>query len=500
MMRRREFITLIGGAAAVWPLAAHGQEPTVPVVGYLGDISPETRRDRLDAFRKGLADTGYVEGHNVTIEYRWARGRYERLPALATDLVRSRVAVIVAPGNPNPALAAKAATQTVPIVFMIGSDPVEAGLVASLARPGGNITGTTAMIGELFGKRLEMLHELVPAAMLVARLTNPDNSAYLASGDLEQATARRLGLHLLMVHARREDEFEAAFATLVQQGAGGLEVSADPLFTGLREQIVELAAAIGARDLCVPRGGRGRRADQLWERRARYLPKGRNLCRPHPQGREARRSAGHATDQVRTRNQPQDRQSTRHPSATLAARPRRRGDRVIRRREFITALGGAAVAWPIVARAQPSVRVRRIGIFMNLASDDAEGQSRNAAFLQGLQELGWAVGRNVRIDYRWGASNSDPDRMRKDAAELLALAPDVILATTAPIVVALQQVSRTVPIAFATVIDPVGAGVVASLARPGGEAVMSRAVCMAFSCSFHNATSWQQPIAISGFH
>ena len=189
-MRRREFITLIGGAAAVWPLAAHGQEPTVPVVGYLGDISPETRRDRLDAFRKGLADTGYVEGHNVTIEYRWARGRYERLPALATDLVRSRVAVIVAPGNPNPALAAKAATQTVPIVFTIGSDPVEAGLVASLARPGGNITGTTAMIGELFGKRLEMLHELVPAAMLVARLTNPDNSAYLASGDLEQATAR----------------------------------------------------------------------------------------------------------------------------------------------------------------------------------------------------------------------------------------------------------------------------------------------------------------------
>jgi putative ABC transport system substrate-binding protein len=142
----------------------------------------------------------------------------------------------------------------------------------------------------------------------------------------------------------------------------------------------------------------------------------------------------------------------------------------MRRRNFITLLGGAAVAWPLAARAQPSVRVRRIGIFMNLASDDAEGQSRNAAFLQGLQELGWAVGRNVRIDYRWGASNSDPDRMRKDAAELLALAPDVVLATTAPIVVALQQVSRTVPIAFATVIDPVGAGVVASLSRPGGNA------------------------------
>jgi putative tryptophan/tyrosine transport system substrate-binding protein len=141
----------------------------------------------------------------------------------------------------------------------------------------------------------------------------------------------------------------------------------------------------------------------------------------------------------------------------------------MRRREFITLLGGAAAVWPIAGRGQ-QVPMRRIGIFMNLASDDAEGQSRNAAFLQGLQELGWAVGRNVRIDYRWGASNYAPDRMYKDAKELLGLGPDVVLATTAPIVVALQQTSRTVPIAFATVIDPVGAGVVASLARPGGNA------------------------------
>ena len=133
-------------------------------------------------------------------------------------------------------------------------------------------------------------------------------------------------------------------------------------------------------------------------------------------------------------------------------------------------LGGAAAAWPLAARAQPPGRMRRIGIFINLASEDPEGQSRNAAFLQGLQELGWSVGRNVRIDYRWGANNLDPDRMRKDAADLLALAPDVVLAATAPIVVALQQVSRTVPIAFVGVIDPVGAGVVASLARPGGNA------------------------------
>src|SRR6476659_1882755 len=142
----------------------------------------------------------------------------------------------------------------------------------------------------------------------------------------------------------------------------------------------------------------------------------------------------------------------------------------MKRREFITLLGGAAAAWPLAARAQQPERVRRIGIFMNLASDDAEGQSRNAAFLQGLQELGWSVGRNVRIDYRWGANNLDPDRMRKDAADLLALSPDVVVAATAPIVVVLRQVSRTVPIAFGGVIDPVGSGLVASLARPGGKA------------------------------
>jgi ABC-type uncharacterized transport system substrate-binding protein len=142
----------------------------------------------------------------------------------------------------------------------------------------------------------------------------------------------------------------------------------------------------------------------------------------------------------------------------------------VKRRQFITLVGGAAAAWPLAAHAQPSGRMRRIGIFLNLASDDPEGQSRNAAFLQGLQELGWSVGRNVRIDYRWGANNLDPDRMRKDAADLLALAPDVVLAATAPIVTALKQVSRTVPIAFVGVIDPVGAGLVASLARPGGNA------------------------------
>jgi putative ABC transport system substrate-binding protein len=241
-MRRREFIGLLGGVAATWPLVAHAQQAAVPVVGYLGDISPEARRDRLDAFRKGLAEVGYVEGRNVAIEYRWAQGQYDRLPALAADLVRSHVAVIVAPGVVNQALAAKAATQTIPVVFMIGNDPVGFGLVASLARPGGNVTGTTAMIDELIGKRLELLHELVPAAMSVALLRNPDNGGGVETVSRAQDAARTLGLRLLVVHARSEGEFEAAFANLVQQGVGGVDVSADPVFTGHREQIIALAA------------------------------------------------------------------------------------------------------------------------------------------------------------------------------------------------------------------------------------------------------------------
>jgi putative ABC transport system substrate-binding protein len=239
-MRRREFLTVLGGAAATWPVAARGQRAAVPVVGYLGDISPEARRDRLDAFRKGLAEAGYVEGRNVAIEYRWAQGQYDRLPELAAELVRSGVAVIVAPGAVNQALAAKAATQTIPVVFVVGSDPIDLGLVASLARPGGNLTGVTAMIGELAGKRLELLHQLVATAMSLALLSNPDQPSQ--STGTSQAAADALGLRLLVLPVRSEGEFEAAFATLVRQGVGGVSVGADPVLAGHREQIIALAA------------------------------------------------------------------------------------------------------------------------------------------------------------------------------------------------------------------------------------------------------------------
>jgi putative tryptophan/tyrosine transport system substrate-binding protein len=237
-VKRREFITLLGSASA-WPLAARAQQPAIPVVGFLNPASPEQSSDQVRAFLQGLADTSYVDGRNVTIEYRWAEGRRDRLPEFAADLVRRRVAVIMAASDRS-ALAAKSATAMIPIVFTSGNDPVAFGLIASLSRPGGNLTGVTTLNVEVGPKRLELLHEMVPSTRRIAVLINPsDPSAETLSRDLDTA-ARTLGLELDVLHASSEGDFDGVFATLRQRGAGALVIGADPFFNSRIKQLATL--------------------------------------------------------------------------------------------------------------------------------------------------------------------------------------------------------------------------------------------------------------------
>ena len=241
-MRRREFITLLGGTVAAWPLAARAQQPAMPVIGFLNPASPDGFVDRLRGFRQGLKDTGYVEGENVTIEYRWAENHIERLPLLAADLVRRQVNVIAAFAGDIPAVVAKAATTTIAIVFLNGADPVKSGLVASLNRPGGNVTGISLLAGTVNAKRLDLIHELVPRVALVAVLNNPIvTEAETRLRDL-QGAARTLGLRLLFQTVGSERELDAAFATIADQKAGALFVDRNPFFVSRRDQLIRLAA------------------------------------------------------------------------------------------------------------------------------------------------------------------------------------------------------------------------------------------------------------------
>jgi ABC-type uncharacterized transport system substrate-binding protein len=241
-MRRREFIAALGGAAASWPLAARAQQPAAPVIGFLDPRSSPTLADQLRAFRQGLKDTGYIEGENLVIEYRWAEGQFDRLPALAAELVRRGVAVIATNGGPTAAFAAKAATTTIPIVFMAGEDPVKLGLVSSLARPGGNLTGVNLAIGELTAKRLGLLHELMPGAARIAVLVNPANvaNAEATLRDVEPA-ARAMGLQIQILRASSSQEIDAAFATFVRERPDALFVGNDAFLTSRRVQVVHLA-------------------------------------------------------------------------------------------------------------------------------------------------------------------------------------------------------------------------------------------------------------------
>ena len=238
---RRELLAALGGAAALWPLAARAQQATMPVIGFLNGQSPATSVHLVAAFQKGLNEIGYVEGRNLAIEYRWAEGQADRLPGLAAEVRRS-VAVISTGGSPISSLAAKAATSTIPIVFAFGGDPVRFGLVASLSRPGGNVTGVNQLSNVLEEKRFGLLHELLPSAVLIGVLVNP-NSPYAESQTSEvQAAARKLGQQFVLVKAGSEHNLEAAFEAIVKQGAGALIVASDPLFNNRRDQLVALAA------------------------------------------------------------------------------------------------------------------------------------------------------------------------------------------------------------------------------------------------------------------
>jgi ABC-type uncharacterized transport system substrate-binding protein len=254
-MKRREFITLLGGAAVAWPVAARAQQPAMPVIGLLDPRSPDALVDRLRAFRQGLMEAGFVEGQNVAIEYRWAENQMDRLPELAAELVRRQVAVIVTPGGLASALAAKGETTTIPIVFLVADDPVRLGLVASLARPGGNLTGINFFSGELTAKRLELLRELVPATTRVAVLVNPANAENAETASREAGmAARAIGLQIQVFNASTSQEINAVFATFMRERPDAVLVGLDPFFNSRRIQLVQLAtryavpASYAARD------------------------------------------------------------------------------------------------------------------------------------------------------------------------------------------------------------------------------------------------------------
>src|SRR5262245_33990063 len=241
-MQRREFITLIGGAVTTWPIAARAQQPAMPVIGFVRDGSAEPNARYAAAFRKGLNETGYVEGQNVMVEYHWLEGQYDQLPALLADLVRRRVAVIATPGG-VPSLAAKAATATIPIVFSVGEDPVKLGLVASLARPGGNLTGINIFLQEAVAKRLRLLHELVPKAVRIAVLINPGNASVAETTVREaQKAAPTMGLHIQILKATTISEIDAALATLARERLDALLVAGDTFLISRRVQLATLTA------------------------------------------------------------------------------------------------------------------------------------------------------------------------------------------------------------------------------------------------------------------
>ena len=461
-MKRREFIMGLGSAAA-WPLAARAQQPAMPVIGFLCTETAVAFATRVAAFRRGLSETGYVEGRNVAIEYRWAEGKYDRLPALAADLVSRKVTVIAANGLPS-APAAKAATATIPIVFQTGADPVTLGLVASLNRPGGNVTGVTNIFSELRPKLLELLHELVPTATVMALLVNPANPtlAETQSSDLLSA-ARILGLQLHVLHASTDRDFDPAFASLTQLRADALVISNDALLNTHSERLAALAlrhavpTISGLRDFAAAGGLMSYGTSIVDAYRLVGVYTGRILKGEKPADLPVMQA-----DQVRVRDQPQDRQGARPHHPGNAVGHRRRGHSM-KRRDFIAGLGGAA-AWPLAARAQQRP-VPVIGFLSTGFADDYKMVT--VPFLQSLKESGYVVGQNVAIEYRWAEDQFD--RLPALAADLVRRRVAVIVAFGITPAQPAKAATTTIPIVFYTGTDPVASGLVASLNRPGGN-------------------------------
>jgi putative ABC transport system substrate-binding protein len=326
-MRRREFISLIGGVAATWPLAVQAQQPAMPVVGFVNAASSDPYARMLSAFLKGLSETSYIEDQNVKIEYRWAQGEVDRLPALVADLVHRDVAVIAATGTPA-ALAAKAATTTIPIVFETGSDPVQLGLVTSLNRPSGNVTGVAQLATEVAPKRLELLHEMIPKARIIALLADPTDRAIFENTTRGvKAAARSLGLELHVLNVSTDGDLDAVFPKLIELRAGGLVISGGQFFNSRSKQLAATALryAVPTISPYVDLEADGLMSYGTSITDAYRLC--RRLHRSGSQGREARRPAGPAGNQARADHQPQNCQGPRHNGADVIDRPRRRDHR-----------------------------------------------------------------------------------------------------------------------------------------------------------------------------
>ena len=466
-MDRRTFVGAVAGAFLTAPLAAKAQQAgKVFRIGYLSAPTRESVEGILEAFLRALRQLGWIEGQNVVIEYRWAEGDLERLPCLAEDLVRRNVDVIVAPAA-SAALAAKHATSTIPIVMIFPNDPVGQGLVSNLRRPGGNVTGTTNIpISDMLGKRLQILKEAVPNATRVAIVYDPTDQVFLPPTKKSlEAAARSLGIQLQYVEVRGAEDFDGAFAAMERQRADALLVAGGTTFLINRSRFNELALKRRLPTMFAVREGvdagglvsYGVNMTDFVGRSAAYVDK----------ILKGTKSADLAIEQP-TKFELVINMKTakslglRIPQSVLAARGR--GDPMIDRRTFIGAFAGGLAIARSAAAAQQAAKVARIGF---LGTNRAVATRHVDAFLQGLRDLGYVEGRNLVIEYR--DAEGKLERLPALAAELVALKVDVIVAATTPGALAAKQATKTVPIVFAVAADPVTDGLVASLARPGGN-------------------------------